>query len=558
MTDLSTSFTKRKAVTVTSLDEVPSLEKPDAWVPKIPKEQERDIIIAYAPIEQMHYIFVSSEFKEVNQLLELQDMIRQRGACKISNVEPALMFGLGSRLSNTTVLSQTRKEKSKNRDLFLLVMNEGIKLGATDVHFCVREDTGRILFRIHGILRRWRQFGSDDLRGAVSVGYTMDAQEKTRSQGAFNADLAQECMIPFESELGEKYNLRYQSQPCIGGFDVSLRYLKSSARSKVLALDQAGYEPSQIEMFNYACSKANGVTIISGITGSGKTTTLNTLLATLPDKSKKKIYAYEDPTEFRMFGVTQVSVSKTASESDNPFKKPLKNFLRLDPDVGMVGEIRDDESAIILQSAVETGHQMFTTVHSNSAMGILKRLTSPQIRLTRDVLAADDFLTCLVYQRLVPTNCPHCKVPARGVLSESKIAVLETTFKLDVDKMFCASEEGCEHCLIENLDEDDDEPSQSTALDAKRLGINGVTVIAEIILPDDEFRSFIAAGDDIGAKRYWRSQRRVGFNHPDMRGKTAFEHGIYKASTGLVDIRFIEDTLMGVEFYKPQEIQGYQ
>ena len=92
----------------------------------------------------------------------------------------------------------------------------------------------------------------------------------------------------------------------------------------------------------------------------------------------------------------------------------------------------------------------------------------------------------------------------------------------------------------------------------KRLGSNGVTVIAEIILPDDEFRSLIAVGDDIGAKRYWRSLRRVGFDHPDMRGKTAFEHGLYKASTGLVDIRFIEDTLMGVEFYKPQEIEGYK
>lgn len=160
MTDLSTSFTKRKAITVTSLDEIPTLEKPDAWAPKIPKEQERDIIIAYAPKEQMHYIFVSSTFKEVNKLLELQDMIRQRGACKIVNVEAALMFGLGTRLSNTAVLSDTRKEKSKNRDLFFLIMNEGIKLGATDVHFCVREDTGRILFRIHGIVRRWRQFGA--------------------------------------------------------------------------------------------------------------------------------------------------------------------------------------------------------------------------------------------------------------------------------------------------------------------------------------------------------------------------------------------------------------
>lgn len=547
----SNKFHRRSMPIVEDLESLPELTSPESWVSIKPKE-DNEIVITYAPSEKMHLVLgTPSAFAENGNLLEILDFIRQRGGAKLVQVDASVLYSVRTKLEGeNSGLRVIKKEKSKARDTFIEIIEQGILFGASDVHICVREDTGRVLYRINGTLRRWRQFGTASLRAAMSVGFTLDAQEKTRSSGSFHESFAQRCMIPFESSTNERYNLRYQSQPVIGGFDVVIRYLKSGTITKVLRLDELGYEQNQQEMLNYAASKAIGVTVIAGVTGSGKTTTLNTLLMTLPGRDGKKIMAYEDPTEYRMRGVSQVSVApKTNSDSEedkNPFLEPMKTFLRMDPDVGMIGEIRDMDSALILQQANESGHQMFTTVHATSAFGIIRRLISPQIGLTRDVLGSDDFLTALVYQRLVPKNCPACAVPARGVLAPQKIVALESKFEIDVDRMFCASDAGCDLCRTKGLAYSDEVQKDA------RLGVKGVTVIAEIVLPDDQIREYITSGEDILAKRYWRSKRRTGFDDADMRGKTAFEHGIYKASTGLVDIRFVEDAFMGVEFYEPQ------
>jgi type II secretory ATPase GspE/PulE/Tfp pilus assembly ATPase PilB-like protein len=206
---------------------------------------------------------------------------------------------------------------------------------------------------------------------------------------------------------------------------------------------------------------------------------------------------------------------------------------------------------MILQQAVESGHQIFTTVHATSAFGIIKRLISPQIGLTRDVLAADDFISALVYQRLIPVNCKHCSKPAIEVLSSEILADLETRWQLDVYRMRCASDGGCPHCQTRGYKPD------AAVEEGAKLGVSGVTVISEIVVPTDELRELIAEGKDMQAKRMWRGTRRTGFDDSDMTGKTAFEHGIYKASLGIVDIRFVEDAFVALPFYQIQEIKGY-
>lgn len=545
-------FIRKKLDTIRELDQLPSFTRPESWVPK--PSDENEAMVVWDPRASMNLILATpTAMADQQAILEILSKIRQRAAGKVLIVEPSILYSAKARLEASGSINKVIvKEKSKARDLFVEIINQGIEFGASDVHVCVREETGRVLYRINGTIRQWRQFGTEPLKAAMSIGFTMDAQEKTRSDGAFQEGFSQRCMIPFEANNGEGYNLRYQSEPVIGGFDVVIRYLKSSASAKVLQLDELGYEKSQREMLNFSASKAIGVTLIAGVTGSGKTTTLNTLLMTLPDRSGKKIYAYEDPTEYRIRGVSQVSIPAKApgDEDSNPFLIPMKNFLRMDPDVGMLGEVRDKDSALILQQAIESGHQMFSTVHATSAFGIIKRLISPQIGLTREVLGADDFLTALVYQRLVARNCPHCSVKGTSILDPQKLAALEVNFEIDVEQLRCASDNGCDQCRIKGFGyKDEAEPGA-------RLGVAGVTVIAEIVLPDDEIRRLITEGKDLDAKRYWRGSRRTGFTDSDMRGKTAFEHGIYKASQGLVDIRFVEDAFMGVEFYQPQAVEG--
>ncbi|MBQ69377.1 hypothetical protein CL689_04890 [Candidatus Saccharibacteria bacterium] len=537
---------------ISSIEQIPSFSKPADDLPR--NFDENEVFVVYLTRHNKHLILATPEgMAQTSSFFEFVNKLRNRGEVEIARVDSSLIFSVKSRLESMDSDSGLeKKEKTRARDLFVQIIDKGIEVGASDVHVCVREDTGRVLYRIDGAIRRWNQFASKALREAMGVGFTLDAQEKTRSDNAFLADFAQKCMIPYEHEDGRKFNLRYQSEVTIGGFDVVIRYLKNNLDVKVLQLEELGYEESQRRQLAYAATKSIGCTIISGITGSGKTTTLNTILQTLPNRDEKKIYAYEDPTEIRMRGVSQVSVppkdknKPKDDEADSPFLENMKNFLRLDPDVGMFGEIRDRATALILQQAAESGHQIFTTIHATSALGTVKRLLSPQIGLTRDVLGADDFFTALVYQKLIQKVCPHCNVPAIGTLSDSKLALLEVKFNLDVNKLRCASVKGCPHCRISGFQESSNGENDQDVL----LGVKGQTVIAEIIVPDDQMREYITNGEDLKAKRYWRSLRKAGYDDPNMDGKTAFEHGLYKVSQGLVDLRTLESSFVPIEFYQ--------
>ncbi len=538
-----------------STDQMPAFTKPVEPLPE-PFDTNEAIVVLLKGNEAKHLILATSvALQKTNQFFEFVNKVKAKVNAEIVRVDPSLVFSVRSRFESSETLSLVQqKEQTKARELFFSIISQGIDFGSSDVHICVREETGRILYRINGQIRKGKQYASKALREAVGVGFTLDAQEKTRSDSAFMADFAQRCMIPFETKDGKKFNLRYQSEVVIGGFDVVIRYLKNNADSPILTLEQLGYEASQRTVFRYAQKKAFGVTILAGITGSGKTTTLNTIMQTIPSRTSKKLYAYEDPTEYRMFGVSQVSVPAKKSGDDsvetagsNPFTESMKNFLRLDPDTGMIGEIRDSASASICQQASESGHQIFSTIHATSAIGIVKRLCSPQIGLTRDVVGADNFITLFVYQSLIPKLCPHCKVPAVNVLSAEKLALMDVKFGINPTSMFCSSEKGCPKCLIPGLPED--------AYDEDDLrGLSGVTVVAELIVPDDEIREAIYMGDDIRAKKHWRSKRTTGFDDADMTGKTAFEHGLYKVSQGLVDLRSVEAAFEEIEFYEIQQI----
>ena len=434
----------------------------------------------------------------------------------------------------------SRKREKQDHEVFSRLVTDSVPLEwlrltvarvmdlrASDMHLEVRGDAGMLRVRRDGLMRKVAHFPARMVVQGVAAAYTMLAQEGTRTEVAFNAGMAQSALIALELTQG-KVLLRYQSHPTAGGFDVVLRILRvgQQAQESLPRLERLGYTDWQCEQLIQASASAWGGVFIAGVTGSGKTTTLCSLLQNLTLGHRRKIVAIEDPVEYNIPGVSHLSIQRQAGgQSANPFESAMLAFLRMDPDVGMFGEIRDSFSGTIAQTAIQTGHKLLTTVHATSALSIVSRLTSAQIGLRREDVCDADFLSLLVYQALVPKNCVHCSVPAAQVLPASSLQAYEKIFQIDPASMRCASEHGCAHCAEDGLH----------ANDEGHAGVNGVTVVAEVVPVDPSLLALLRAGDDLQARSYAMAQRKTGFDEPDMRGKEAWGHALYLVAQGQLD-----------------------
>lgn len=435
-------------------------------------------------------------------------------------------------------LTHRQEESTSKADsvqLFEFLITEAVKERATDVHLLIREETSYVELRIDGMLRRFKPYASYMLNEAAGVAYNKMAEETSRSHPAYNIRLAQSCSIVIPSAAGRALKLRYQSVPVVGGHDIILRLLfTDDEKAEAPTLEKLGYASSHQRQLSLAARKTVGSIFIAGVTGSGKSTTLKTLMTMSPDRHLWKQYSVEDPAEYRLPGVSQVSVQRTSeasadSASANPFVSAMRVIMRADPDEIMVGEVRDTESGSLLKTMVQSGHQVYTTVHAASAIEIVERLTSDEIGLPRQTLSSRSFVSAFVYQRLLAVNCKHCSLPAEGTLPEEQLSLIEKKFGISRSKLKVASHEGCEHC--------------------KGRGVFGLTVVAEIIVPDSEFLKLIREGKDMEAEELWRGRRTAAFDEADCEGKTAFEHALYKMSQGLLDPRVIEDSFEPMESY---------
>ena len=418
---------------------------------------------------------------------------------------------------------------------FKRIVGELIDIGASDVHIEVRTDVAAVKVRLHGVIRHYKSYPRAMVLDALGAAFTVLAEELSRTDAAFNQRLAQAAMIPL-AHRGKAFALRYQSHPTVGGLDAVLRILHLTQSTEPRSLERLGYLSDQREQLKLAIASAWGGVFIAGITGSGKTTTLNTMLDMLVRQGGRKIVSIEDPVEYVVKGVSHLSIQRSHSdtESSNPFMGAMRAFLRLDPDVGMFGEIRDRISGQIAQSAIETGHKIFTTVHATSALGIVSRLSSRMIGIDRRTVCSLEFVSALVYQVLMPRSCLACRRPAKQAMSVRDLLEFERVFELDPETFFCASDEGCSECHIPGMEQ--------RAEEGARLGVAGMTVAAEVVTPDVQLLQLLADGQDFEARRYRMSKRTAGFDTPDMAGKDAWGHALYGVSQGAIDPYFFINT----------------
>lgn len=515
----------------------------------------------YALSESLHSKFavLKTGNKSALILTDEESHNRQDFASLLSRVKKDYLY-IQVRLAKSSVMlnlySQSRNSVARrDRDssetalsvsLFKDISSKAALANASDVHFMIRDmehsaGVAEIHFRVEGVLRVHDKIPSLNALEVVGVAYTKLAEGDSRSDTAFNARAMQSCSIPIGLN-GKNYKLRYQSLPVNGGLDVIIRFLQTatvdtseSEHLQSKSLEELGYSPTQCKQLNYAARKTVGVTIISGITGSGKSTTLKTLMTTAPNRHRRKSYSIEDPVEYSMSGVSQIN------SSSKEFTKAMRVVLRSDPDIVMVGEVRDGETCSLLKTMVQSGHQVMTSVHAASSNDIVQRMTSNELGLPRETLGSKNFLSALVYQRLVPKLCEKCKVNLITARNDEEhhltLNILQSKFGLDPSTMFTTRPGGCDHCTF--------------------LGSKGVTVVAEVVIPDNYLLRLFREGRDVDAEEHWRNSRTTAFTHPDSTGKTAFEHGLYKAHIGIVDPYVIEASFEPFETYTVYPLQSH-
>jgi len=273
------------------------------------------------------------------------------------------------------------------------ILIKAIKLGASDIHFEPYERTFRVRYRIDGVLRR-------DMALPIQIKNAMTSRLKILAK-LYIAEkrLPQDGRIKLRMGKGREMDFRVSSIPVLYGEKVVLRLLDKSALQ--LDMTKLGFEDSSLADLKAAIHRPVGMILVTGPTGSGKTTTLYSALSEL-NKESENIITAEDPIEYNFMGINQVQMHE---EIGLTFASSLRSFLRQDPDIIMVGEIRDFETAQIAVQAALTGHLVLSTVHTNDAPGTISRLIDMGI----EPFLISSAIILILAQRLIRKVCMECR-----------------------------------------------------------------------------------------------------------------------------------------------------
>lgn len=352
----------------------------------VPVREEEDRLVLVSDLHDPE----AQGYLEV--LFDKNILIEQEGTEKIDTYLNAYYLQRGER---------KRAEFNENSDDFIFkVIQEANDLNSSDIHIERYQDRCRIRMRMDGkLVERYelKKEKYNEYINKIKILSRLDIAEKR---------LPQDGRILIKEE-GLQYDIRVSILPVMFGEKVVLRLLSNDADE--LSIEDLGLNSKQIGLFREAIAKPQGMILISGPTGSGKTTTLYATLKQL-NKIDTNVLTIEDPIEYTLEGINQVQLNPGIGLD---FARALRTFLRQDPDIIMVGEIRDLETANIAIRAAMTGHMVMSTLHTNSAYGIVTRLMEMGIS---DYLIADT-LNLAVAQRLVRLLCEECKTTSDDLAS---------------------------------------------------------------------------------------------------------------------------------------------
>ena len=306
---------------------------------------------------------------------------------------------------------------------------DAIRMGASDLHFEPYEKTYRVRFRVDGVMQKMAN-------PPVQLAGKIAARLKVMSQMDISERrVPQDGRIKLKLSKNKAIDFRVNSLPTLFGEKIVLRILDPS--SAMLGIEALGYEPDQKEMFLEALNKPQGMLLITGPTGSGKTVSLYTGINIL-NTGATNISTAEDPVEINLEGINQVNVNPKVGLT---FANALKSFLRQDPDIVMVGEIRDLETAEIAIKAAQTGHMVLSTLHTNSAPETLTRLKNMGVASFNIATSVN----LVIAQRLARRLCTNCKKPI-DIPRQSLLELGFTDTDLDNPDSVIYEPVGCNEC----------------------------------------------------------------------------------------------------------------
>jgi len=291
-------------------------------------------------------------------------------------------------------------EKSSIKNIIRYILAAGLLMNVSDIHIEPGSEKFKVRFRIDGVLQDIAALSMENFLSVLNEvkamsGFSTEAREAAVQDGRFSIKMGED-----NEEFSEK-KVDVRVSIILGGYGdiIVMRVLSQAA--KALNFEALEVNPINFAKLKEEVQKPNGIIINTGPTGSGKTTTLYTILEHL-NKPEVKIITVEDPIEYQMEGIIQTQINEKEGYT---FASAMKSLLRQNPDIMMIGEIRDDETAEIAYQAALTGHLVLSTMHTNSAAGSIQRLTNMRIDLS-DVVNGTN---CFMAQRLVRRLCPDCK-----------------------------------------------------------------------------------------------------------------------------------------------------
>ena len=428
------------------------------------------------------------------QWLAQADFDQALGAAYQHDSSAAMLMveGLGNDLDLASLADQIQEtedllEQEDDAPIIRLInaiLGEAIAENASDIHIETFEKRLVIRFRVDGILRE-----------VVQPKRELAALLVSRIKVMAKLDIA-EKRIPQDARIslrvgGREVDIRVSTLPSANGERVVLRLLDKQAGR--LTLRHLGMNEQDRRQLEQAVKKPHGIILVTGPTGSGKTTTLYAALTTLNDRTRN-ILTVEDPIEYHLEGIGQTQVN---TKVDMTFARGLRAILRQDPDVVMVGEIRDQETADMAVQASLTGHLVLSTLHTNSAIGAVTRLVDMGVE---PFLISSSLLGVLA-QRLVRVLCNDCK---RAYIADAAECELLGVSPAEAPTLYHA--EGCEQC--------------------RGLGYRGRTGIYELVLFDDTLRTMV----------HTRASEQDMLRHARELGPSIREDGLRKVREGVTTI----------------------
>jgi len=368
------------------------------------------------------------------------------------------------------------------------ILLEAVRGGASDIHIEPGERRLRVRFRVDGVLSKFSNMPPNRTPGLVSrfkVMAGIDIAESRKPQdGRFKTEV----------EQGKPVDVRVSTYPTQYGEKVVMRILDQS--KGLVGLDKMGFEPDTIKLWKEAYTSGNGIVLVTGPTGSGKSTTLYATL-TRVNTVEEHIITIEDPVERQLDGIIQGHVNERAGMT---FAAALRSMLRQDPDVIMVGEMRDRETADLAIRAALTGHLVFSTLHTNSAAASYTRL----VDMGCDPFLLTTTIRAILAQRLIRKLCYKCKVKYRPTEKDLKSLGVE---KID-GFIYHSNSKGCKTC--------------------GKDGYKGRAGIYELLIPNEAINEAVkneASAEEVGriaAENKMKTLQQAALNYV-LRGDTSVE-----------------------------------